>query len=199
MPSHTLLQQTTVNFNLMYSEHSPATPIVDEDAPLVRRFVHEHDERAFEAIVTKYKTFLHCTAFQLLRNHWDAEEVVSSVFASIARRLAYFRGDSTLKTLLYRATRNKATQRYYYFRADMRDTLITDALDAPIDDTNENSGTMADLLADAQALTPRGCVVSEEISGIIHECLGGALVRQSRDSNDARSEPHVLPGNFQRA
>ncbi len=79
--------------------HSPS------DAELVRDFLSGR-EAAFEEIVRRYRKMAYYTALRTVGNHDDADDVVQSSFISAYRNLAGFRGQSSLKTWLYRIVMN---------------------------------------------------------------------------------------------
>ena len=66
------------------------------------------DERAFVAIVDRYKHRLARLALSVVRNQEDALDVVQDAFIKSYRALKKFRGTSALYTWLYRVVMNHA-------------------------------------------------------------------------------------------
>lgn len=84
----------------------------DSDTPLeewVRR-ARDGDERAFEALVRLVYPRVHRWAWISIGDADGADEASQDVLLTLHRKLADFRGDSSIWTWLYRVTRNAAGQ-----------------------------------------------------------------------------------------
>src|SRR5574341_2006623 len=86
------------------------------DEKLVRLFVEERDEGAFNEIVNRYADKTFRLALRIIRNTHDAEEVLQEVFLSM-EKLNTFREESKFSTWLYRVTANAC---YMRLRANKR-------------------------------------------------------------------------------
>jgi RNA polymerase sigma-70 factor (ECF subfamily) len=71
----------------------------------------EQDAGAFRTLVERYMKQTYNVAYNLVRNHEDAEDVAQEAFVRIYRSLDKFRGDSEFSTWLYRITVNAALDR----------------------------------------------------------------------------------------
>src|SRR5574341_557931 len=80
------------------------------DEKLVRLFVEERDEGAFNEIVNRYADKTFRLALRIIRNTHDAEEVLQEVFLSM-EKLNTFREESKFSTWLYRVTANASYMR----------------------------------------------------------------------------------------
>lgn len=60
------------------------------------------DESAFKYLVDTYQDRVYNTAFSILQNAEDAEDVAQEVFIKVFRSIHQFKGDSKLSTWLYR-------------------------------------------------------------------------------------------------
>ena len=83
--------------------------IVTNDADIVQEYVSGDKERAATAFVRKYQNFVYSTALRYLQSHDDADDVAQEVFIKALEKISSFRGDSNLKTWLYRITINTCT------------------------------------------------------------------------------------------
>ena len=81
-----------------------------DEAELVRRSL-AHDELAFRAIMLRHNRKLYRIARGIVRNDFDAEEVVQDAYVRAFLHLQEFRGDSSLATWLSRITINEALGR----------------------------------------------------------------------------------------
>jgi RNA polymerase sigma-70 factor (ECF subfamily) len=75
------------------------------DAELVRQAL-EGNEDAFAALFAAHKTKVYSLCLRMTSNTAEAEDLTQAVFLQVFRKLATFRGDSTLSTWLYRVAVN---------------------------------------------------------------------------------------------
>jgi RNA polymerase sigma-70 factor (ECF subfamily) len=88
---------------------------LDESDQLVCR-LKEGDEQAFVEAFHLYKDFIYTLAFKLLNDKTEAMDVTQEVFVTLFRKIGAFRGDSSLKTWLYRVAINQATNRNRWWK-----------------------------------------------------------------------------------
>lgn len=79
-----------------------------EDERLLIQRVKAGDQKAFEAIFSRYVNRVYRQAFKLVGNEADAEDVVQEVFLLVYRKAQSFLGKSEFSTWLYRLTANAA-------------------------------------------------------------------------------------------
>ena len=93
----------------------------------------------------------------------DASDVVQEVFLKVFRNVGHFRGQSSLKTWIFRIAINEAhNQRRWFFRHRHREVGI--------EDEQEDSRSRADTLADA-AQSPYDYVLDQEQQALIEAAL----------------------------
>lgn len=78
--------------------------------------LQEGDETAFAEVFHLYKDMVYTLAIKLLANKADAMDVTQEVFFTLFRKIRSFRGDSSLKTWLYRVAINQAAGRNRWWR-----------------------------------------------------------------------------------
>jgi RNA polymerase sigma-70 factor (ECF subfamily) len=66
------------------------------------------DERAYEALINEFQQPVYGLVCRLLNDPADACDVVQEVFIKVFRKINAFRGDSSLKTWIYRIAVNEA-------------------------------------------------------------------------------------------
>lgn len=66
------------------------------------------DEAAYEELIQQYQQPVYNLVYRLLADPAEACDVVQEVFLKIFRKIGSFRGDSTLKTWIYRIAVNEA-------------------------------------------------------------------------------------------
>ena len=82
-------------------------------------------EWAYEELLTRFQQPVYTLALRLLNNQSEACDVVQEVFLKVFRNVGNFRGQSTLKTWIYRITVNEAhNARRWFFRHRHREVEL---------------------------------------------------------------------------
>jgi len=79
-----------------------------EDDECLLQGLREGAEPAYEALIQRYQQPVYNLVARLLRDPGEACDVVQEVFLKVFRRIGCFRGDSKLKTWIYRIAVNEA-------------------------------------------------------------------------------------------
>src|SRR4051812_167486 len=87
--------------------------------------LREGSERAYEELITRFQQPVYALALRLLDDQGEACDVVQEVFLKVFRNVGSFRGQSTLKTWIYRITVNEAhNARRWFFRHRRREVEL---------------------------------------------------------------------------
>ncbi len=79
--------------------------------------LREGSEQAYEDLLLRFQQPVYALALRLLDDQGEACDVVQEVFLKVFRNVGNFRGQSTLKTWIYRITVNEAhNARRWFFR-----------------------------------------------------------------------------------
>ena len=79
--------------------------------------LREGSEQAYEDLLNRFQQPVYALALRLLDDQGEACDVVQEVFLKVFRNVGSFRGQSTLKTWIYRITVNEAhNARRWFFR-----------------------------------------------------------------------------------
>lgn len=133
-----------------------------EDLDLVRA-LREGSECAYEILLSRFQQPVYNLALRLLNDPADASDVVQEVFLKVFRNVMHFRGQSSLKTWIFRITINEAhNQRRWFFRHRHREVGI--------EDEHEDCRSRADMLADS-AQSPFDYVFDQEKQDLIQAAL----------------------------
>lgn len=100
------------NFESLWPEEVPGRPggqcpLEEPDENLVEGLCAGEDA-AYEALLERYQQPVFNLVSRLMRDSDDACDVVQEVFLKVFRKIGSFRGDSTLKTWIYRIAVNEA-------------------------------------------------------------------------------------------
>jgi RNA polymerase sigma-70 factor (ECF subfamily) len=123
------------------------------------------DERAYEQLIERFQNPVYNLAYRLLNDPADASDVAQEVFLKIFRNVGNFRGDSSLRTWVYRIAVNEShNRRRWLFRHRRGETGI--------DETFEDSDSREKPLMDSGE-TPFDFTVNREALVLLEEALAG--------------------------
>jgi RNA polymerase sigma-70 factor (ECF subfamily) len=87
----------------------------DREAELIERCA-QHDEAACAEVVAEHQGMVLQLAVNLLGDREEASDLSQEVFLRVFRTIHRFRGQSSLKTWIYRITVNQARNRHRFWR-----------------------------------------------------------------------------------
>jgi RNA polymerase sigma-70 factor (ECF subfamily) len=175
-------------------------------------------ERAYEELLARFQQPVYTLALRLLANPAEACDVVQEVFLKVFRNIENFRGQSSLKTWIYRITVNEAhNARRWFFRHRRREVeldvdpqearnwkeTIPDHSRSPFDEAcdREQAGMIEAALArinpvfrEAVVLRDIADLSYEEVADVLGLSLGTVKSRILRGREALREE---LAGNLQ--
>lgn len=106
------------------------------DKELVEAF-KAGSEAAFDELISRYASKMYQTAYGLIGNKQDAEEVVQDSLIRIHRHLSQFRGDSSFSTWVYRIVVNLSRNKYQWNRRRGSESTIS-LVEMAKDDEQQN-------------------------------------------------------------
>lgn len=98
--------------------------IADREAVLIRRSV-EGDAEACAALVAEHQRMVFLLALHLVGDHEEARDLSQDVFLQVFRTLDRFRGQSALRTWIYRIAVNQARNRQRWWRRRRRGDQVS--------------------------------------------------------------------------
>ena len=114
------------------------------------------DAAAFETLIDRHSGDIYALLFRLTENAEEASDLTQDTFLRALRSIKSFRGDSELKTWLFRIAINESRNRFRWWKRRRREQTIS--LDAMIGDSES---TIADRLAD-RSINPEDAALSHE-------------------------------------
>jgi len=82
-------------------ERGVSTLLDSQDAVFVRR-LQVGEDAAYDELVRTYNASIYHVAYRMLGNSADASDAVQDTFLKVFRNIETFRGDSSLKTWIFR-------------------------------------------------------------------------------------------------
>jgi RNA polymerase sigma-70 factor (ECF subfamily) len=149
------------------------------------------DEAAYEQLIERFQSPVYNLAWRLLNDPADASDVVQEVFLKIFRNVGSFRGDSTLRTWVYRIAVNEShNRRRWLFRhrrgetgidetfedCEIRERPLMDEGETPFDFTMNREAQML-LEEGLAAINPvfRAALVLREMEDMSYEEIASVL------------------------
>ena len=200
-------------------DRTAEAPAECDDLRLVEA-LREGAERAYEELLTRFQQPVYALAFRLLNDPSEAGDVVQEVFLKVFRNIGNFRGQSTLKTWIYRITVNEAhNARRWFFRHRRREVeldtepeesrnwkeIIPDRTRSPYDEAADREqhrmiesalGRINPIFREAVVLRDIMDLSYEEIADVLGVTLGTVKSRILRGREALREE---LAGNLKNA
>lgn len=132
------------------------------DALLVER-LKSGNEEAYETLLARYQQPIYNLCYRLVNDPADAADVVQEVFLKVFRSIDHFRGQSTLKTWIYRIAVNEAYNQRRWFSRHRRQEV-------GLDDEDQTSRPWLDSIADP-ARDPYELALNDERQQLIESSL----------------------------
>jgi RNA polymerase sigma-70 factor (ECF subfamily) len=149
---------------LDFNSEKTAETVADPDDMALVSALREGAEEAYETLLLRFQQPVYNLALRLLNDPTDASDVVQEVFLKVFRNVGHFRGQSSLKTWIFRIAINEAhNQRRWFFRHRHREVGM--------EDEQEDARCQADVLADA-GQSPFDYVFDQEKQVLIEDALG---------------------------
>src|SRR4051794_23891654 len=193
------------------SERAAETGAEPDDLRLVEA-LREGSERDYEDLIGRFQQPVYALALRLLDDESEACDVVQEVFLKVFRNVSSFRGQSTLKTWIYRITVNEAhNARRWFFRHRKADVeldknqddsrnwkeIIPDRRRSPFDEAFDSEQHLMiesalkrinPIFREAVALRDISDLAYEEIAEILGVSLGTVKSRILRGREALREE-----------
>lgn len=138
-----------------------------QDVEVVRKFVEEGNEGAFNIILKRYENMVYGVGYRLLKNHNLAQEVLQEVFLILSEKLDTFRAESKFSTWLYRITLNVC----YVYRKNEYKHYNNISMDINLD--NDRSSYFKGQLEDTKSPDPGEETSQTEILDIVEKEITG--------------------------
>jgi RNA polymerase sigma-70 factor (ECF subfamily) len=122
------------------------------------------DESACARLVTDHQRMVYQLALHLLGDQQEAMDVSQEVFLRVFRTLSQFRGQSSLRTWIYRIVLNQASNRQRWWRRRFRSFQVA------LDDHIVRHGEPKE---GRRAALPDQVLVQHETAGRVHQALEG--------------------------
>ena len=135
------------------------------DEPLFIDKLKSGDSAAFDTLIDRYSGDIYSLLYRITENAEESSDLTQETFLRALRSIRSFRGDSELKTWLFRIAINESRNRFRWWKRRRRDVTIS--LDATIGDTDM---TISDTIAD-RSISPEDAALKSEREYAIKSAL----------------------------
>jgi len=147
----------------LISQLTPDERLALEERALISA-LQAGEESAYEELIVRFRTPVFNLAWRLLSDPSDASDVVQEVFLRVFRSVGGFRGDSSLRTWIYRIAVNEShNRRRWLFRHRRGETGLAEE--------DEECGAYTKPLLDSGE-TPFDFTMNREAQILLEEGLG---------------------------
>jgi RNA polymerase sigma-70 factor (ECF subfamily) len=153
---------TTLSFDIDVAAAGIA--VREEDSALLAG-LRAGEEAAYEVLILRYEQPVYSIVSRLVEDLADAPDVVQEVFLKIFRNVAGFRGESTLKTWIYRIAVNEARNHHRWFGRHRRQEV-------GLEPVSQDQHGLRDCLADPGP-DPYETTLDHETQSLVEEALAG--------------------------
>jgi RNA polymerase sigma-70 factor, ECF subfamily len=154
---------TTVGLQFDARGRERATSAVRADEAVLVDGLRSGLEAAYEVLIERFERPVFSLIGRLMDDPSDAADVVQEVFLKVFRNIGSFRGDSSLKTWVYRIAVNEARNHRRWFSRHRR-------LEVGLDDERGEIGCYEDCLPDPGP-SPFESALDHETQALIEEAL----------------------------
>src|SRR5579885_2029015 len=143
--------------------HPECSAVADAEDQRLIEALKSGAEPAYEELLARFQQPVYTLCLRLLNDEGEASDVVQEVFLKVFRNIGNFRGQSTLKTWIYRITVNEAhNARRWFFRHRRREV----ELDTDLEESRNWEEEIAD-----EGRSPFDAVVDHEQHILIQAAL----------------------------
>lgn len=136
----------------------------EAEADFIER-LRSGDPEAFDNLITRYSADIYAVLFRMTENAEEAADLTQETFLSALKAIKTFRGESELKTWLFRIAVNHSRNRFRWWKRRKKDATVS--LDAPIGDSDS---TISEFIAGTEA-TAEDTVLRHERESAIRKAL----------------------------
>ena len=98
------------------------------------------EPRAFDTLVNRFSGDIYGLLLRITRDPEEASDLTQETFLRALKGIQKFRGDSGIKTWLFRIAINQSKNRFRWWKSRRRDKTVS--LDAPVGDSQTTVGEM---------------------------------------------------------
>ena len=145
-----------------------SAPVISAHASEETAFIDKlraGEEAAFETLIDRYSGDIYAMLYRLTESPEEASDLTQDTFLRALNAIKKFRGDSELKTWLFRIAINESRNRFRWWKRRKRDLTIS--LDANVGDSETR---FSDTLAD-NSISPEETALAREREYAIHTAL----------------------------
>lgn len=112
------------DLNDVASAARTSVEIFNDDAEFIEK-LRAGNEEAFRRLVTEYSAGIYSMLLRLTDNAEDASDLTQETFLNAFKAIGKFRGESGIKTWLYRIAINRSRNRFRWWKSRRRSKMVS--------------------------------------------------------------------------
>lgn len=145
---------------------APVVPVRPVTDPELLENLRARDAAAFDALINRYSSDVYALLYRLTSDGEEAADLTQETFMRALRSIKDFRGESELKTWLFRIAINESRNRFRWWKRRRRDQTLS--LDAAIGDSDTR---VWETISD-NSISPEQEVLRQERRKALNDALG---------------------------
>ena len=154
----------------MELEQVATATVVDARPSVEDQFIERlkrSDPAAFEKLVNERSGEIYGLLYRLTENTEEARDLTQETFLRAFQSIGQFRGESDLRTWIYRIAINQARNRWRWWRRRHRDSTVS------IDAADANGNTLINKLSSGNSSNPEHGALAHERERALRKALSG--------------------------
>jgi RNA polymerase sigma-70 factor, ECF subfamily len=154
----------------MELEQVATATVVDARPTVEDQFIERlkrSDPAAFEKLVNERSGEIYGLLYRLTENTEEARDLTQETFLRAFQSIGQFRGESDLRTWIYRIAINQARNRWRWWRRRHRDSTVS------IDAADANGNTLINKLSSGNSSNPEHGALAHERERALRKALSG--------------------------
>lgn len=144
---------------------APVVSVRQADGGLIEN-LRARDAAAFDTLINRYSSDVYALLYRLTSDPEEAADLTQETFLHALRSIKSFRGESELKTWLFRIAINESRNRFRWWKRRRRDQTLS--LDATIGDSETQ---VWETISD-NSISPEDEVLRRERTKALNDALG---------------------------
>ena len=159
------MADTTLGFSIdaARAEYEPTAVLASHEDLALLAGLRAGAEASYETLILRFEHPVYSIVSRLVENPSDAPDVVQDVFVKIFRNVDHFRGESSLKTWVYRIAVNEARNQRRWFGRHRRQEV-------DLEPSTPEAHSLQDVLPDPGP-SPYELALDQETNAMIEEAL----------------------------
>src|SRR3989442_2235918 len=149
---------------IAYNDLDRSSPVTAEESLFIAR-LKASDDAAYDELVRTYNASIFHVAYRMLNDSAEASDVVQEIFLKVFRNINGFKGESALKTWIFRIAFSEILNKLRWWKRRHRNSTVS------LDDDHNGNGNSYGYHVSDSGPTPEQALQSKEQDEAITKAL----------------------------